>query len=220
MAAKTLARLAKWRGHLGLVGSLLQIAEPLELAERGQGGQIDRAGDLVDVAVVEVERRAVWSWARNPSSARSAISRRTAAPHFRWRRVSWIVESRLLLTSVSWIVRSLLRVTRKADRAGDPEAAEQGIEPGADHVLEHHEPALAVALVGQGDQAVQDRGDLEHRVELPGRVLADRLDPQDQVEALVVQVRERVRRVDRQRGQDRVDLGIEIVVEVSVLRGA
>ena len=61
----------------------------------------------------------------------------------------------------------------------------------------------AVALVGQRDQPVQDRGHLEHRVKLPGRVLADRLDPQDQVQALVVQVRERVRRVDRQRGQDR-----------------
>ena len=75
----------------------------------------------------------------------SEISRRTAAPHFRWRRVSWIVESRLLLTSVSWIVRSLFRVTRNGDPRGDAEAAEEGVEPGADHVLEQDEPALAVA---------------------------------------------------------------------------
>ena len=76
---------------------------------------------------------------------------------------------------------------------------------------------LAVAVVGQRDQPVQDRGDLEHGVELPGRVLADRLDPEDQVEALVVQVRERVRRVDRQGGEDRVDLAVEVLVEVGVL---
>src|SRR5262249_29698131 len=49
-----------------------------------------------------------WGSARKPASARADISRRTAAPHFRWRRFSWIVDSRLLLTSVSWIVRSLL----------------------------------------------------------------------------------------------------------------
>ena len=122
------------------------------------------------------------------------------------------------MTSVSWIVRSLLRVTRKADPRGDPEAAEEGVEPRADHVLQQDEPALAVALVGQRHQPVEDRGDLEHGVELAGRVLADRLDPQDQVQALVVQVRERVRRVDRQRRQDGVDLGVEILVEEGVLR--
>ena len=49
------------------------------------------------------------------------------------------------MTSFSWIVRSLLRVTRKAAGASDPVAAEEGVEPGADHVLEEHEPALAVA---------------------------------------------------------------------------
>ena len=69
-----------------------------------------------------------------------------------------MVESRLLLTSVSWIVRSLLRVTRKAARAGDPEAAEERVEPRADHVLQQDEPVLAVARVGQRDQAVEDRG--------------------------------------------------------------
>ena len=97
------------------------------------------------------------------------------------------------MSSVSWIVRSLLRVTRKADPGGDPEAAEQRIEPRRDHVLQQHEPAMAVALVGKRDQPVEDRGDLEHGVELPGRILVDRLDPQDQVQALVVQVRERMR---------------------------
>ena len=46
----------------------------------------------------------------------------------------------------------------------------------------------------------------------------ERLDPQEQVEALVVHVRERMRRVDRQRRQHRVDLGVEILVEEAVLR--
>ena len=206
-------------GHLGLERGLLQVAEPLELAERrpGPSGRPGRG---------PCRRRGRRGRAPGRSGAGRGSPRRPgrrspagpAAPHFRWRRVSWIVESRLLLTSVSWIVRSLLRVTRKADPRRDPEAAEEGVEPGADHVLEQDEPALAVALVGQGDQPAEHRGDLEHGVELPGRVLADRLDPQDQVQALVVQVRERVRRVDRQRGQDGVDLAVEVLVEEGVLR--
>ena len=79
---------------------------------------------------------------------------------------------------------------------------------------------LAVADVGQRDQPVEHRGDLEHGIELPGRGLlrSDRLDPQDQVEALVVEVRERVRRVDRQRGEDGIDLAVEVGVEVGDLR--
>ena len=80
-----------------------------------------------------------------------------------------MVERRLLLTSVSWIVRSLLRVTRKATRAIDPEAAEEGVEPGADHVFEQHESALAVPFVGQRNQPAEHRGNLEHRVELAAR---------------------------------------------------
>ena len=55
---------------------------------------------------------------------------------------------------------------------------------------------LAVPLVGQLDQAAQDGGDLQDRVELAGRLLIQPLDPEDEVEALVVEVRERVRRVD------------------------
>ena len=57
IAAKTFVAVGQRGGHLGLERRLLQVAEALELAEAGQGGQVDRAGDLVDVAVVEVERR-------------------------------------------------------------------------------------------------------------------------------------------------------------------
>ena len=45
------------------------------------------------------------------------------------------------------------------------------------------------------------------------------LDPHEQIEALVVHVRKRMRRVDGQRGQDRVNLGVEIIVEISGLAG-
>ena len=66
-------------------------------------------------------------------------------------------------------MRSLFRVTRNGHALDDPVAAEEGVEPGADHVFEQDEPALAVALVGQRDQAAEDRGNLEHGVELAGR---------------------------------------------------
>ena len=37
---------------------------------------------------------------------------RTASPHIRLRRFSWMIDRRLDLTSLSWMLRSLLRVTR------------------------------------------------------------------------------------------------------------
>ena len=48
-------------------------------------------------------------------------------------------------------------------------------------------------------------------------MLAQRLDPQQQVQALVVNVRERVSRVDRQRSEHRVDLAVKIVIKKRVL---
>ena len=48
-------------------------------------------------------------------------------------------------------------------------------------------------------------------------MLVQRLDPQEQVQALVVNVRERMRRVDGQGCQDRVDLAVKIVVEEGIL---
>jgi hypothetical protein len=100
------------RRHLRLVRGLLQLAEAVEPAEGDQGGQVDRAGDLVDVAVVEVERGGRLQLREEVLVGAVGDLQPTAAPHFRWRRVSWIVDRRLLRTSVSWIVRSLLRVTR------------------------------------------------------------------------------------------------------------
>src|SRR5262249_23127678 len=57
-----------------------------------------------------------------------------------------------------------------------------------------------------------------HRIKLPRLVLADRLDPKDQVQALVVQVRERVGGVDGQGREDRIDLAIKVAVEIRLLR--
>ncbi len=56
-----------------------------------------------------------------------------------------MVESRLVLTSFSWIVRSLLRVTRNAARAATRKPPKSASSRGADHVLQQDEPALAVA---------------------------------------------------------------------------
>ncbi len=47
----------QWSGHLWLVEGLLEVAEPLHLAESQQHGQVDWAGDLVDVATLELQGR-------------------------------------------------------------------------------------------------------------------------------------------------------------------
>ena len=94
------------------------------------------------------------------------------------------------------------------------EAAEQRIESRADHMFQQGEPELAIIAPGEFDQAVEHRGNLDDRVKLTDlMVAAGRLDAKNQVEAFVVDMRDRVGRVDRQRGQDRKHLGMKIAVE-------
>ena len=46
----------EWRGHLGLEAGLLEVTKAFELGQAGEHGEVDGAGHLVDVAVVQVER--------------------------------------------------------------------------------------------------------------------------------------------------------------------
>ena len=145
IAAKTFAAAGERRGHLGLVGGLLQVAEPLELAEGGQGGQVDRAGDLVDVAVVEVEGRGGLELGEEPlvgpvgDLQADGGAPLPLAEGLLDRREQAALDLGLLDRQVA------VAGDAEGDPAGDPEAAEEGVEPRADHVLEQDEPALAVA---------------------------------------------------------------------------
>src|SRR5208337_1416911 len=60
----------------------------------------------------------------------------------------------------------------KGHALDNPEAAKEGVEPGAYHVLKEHEPALTVALVRKRHKPVDHRGHLKHSVELSA-VLVD-----------------------------------------------
>ena len=137
----------------------------------------------------------------------------------RWRRVSSIVESRLLRDLVFLDGQIAVARDPKRHALGGAVAAEERIEPWADDVFEQHETPLAVGFIGKRDQAVEHRRDLKHGVALAFMRLVG-LDPHQQIEALVVHVRKRMRRVDGQRGQDGVDLGVEIIVEIRGLSGA
>ena len=217
MAEKMLEPAGQEGGHLGLEGGLLQLAEPLELAEGHQRRQVDRAGDLVDVALVQVQRRGGQELGEEPlvgALGDLQADRRPPLP-----LAEGLLDGREEAGLDLDLLDREVAVARDAERGprGDLEAAEEGVQPRADDVLQQHEPPLVVAGVRQGHEPAEDRGDLEDRVELPDRPGADGLDPQDQVQALVVEVRERVRRVDRQGGQDGVDLGVEVAVEVGGL---
>ncbi len=168
MAEKTLLRPAKDRGHLRLVGRLAQVAEPLELPEGRQDRQVDRPGDLVDVAVLQLQGRGREQLCQElVVGALGDLQADGRAP---------LALAEGLLDGREQAAPDLVLLDRQVAVAGDAEgdplrdaiAAEEGVEPRADHVLEQDEPPLAVGLVGQGDQPVQDRRDLEHRVERPG----------------------------------------------------
>ena len=184
--------------HLRLEGRLLELAEPLELVQAGQHREVHRAGHLVDVAFLQLERRG-----REQLGEEALVG---AVRDLQPDRGAPLPLPERLLDGREQAALDLVLLDRQVAVAGGAEgdplddavAAEEGIEPRADHVLEQDEPPLAVALVRQWDQPVDHRRDLEHGVERAG-VLLEGLDSQEQVQALVVDVRERMRRVDGQR---------------------
>ena len=159
--------LGQGAGHLGLERRLLQVAEPLELAEGLQGRQVDRAGHAVDVARLELECR------RREKLGQEVFVGpiRDLQPH----RRSPLALAEGLFDRREQAALDLVLLDRQVAVAGDAKrdvlggaiAAEEGVEPRADHVFQQHEPLLAVGFVGQRDQAVEHRRDLEHGVERP-----------------------------------------------------
>ena len=153
------------RASAARTGLVLEVAEPFELGEAPGSGEVDRAGDLVDVAVLEVEGRAISSWTRNPSSAVSEISSRTAAP------------TSAGAGSPGWSRAGLdlVLLDRQVAVAGDaedgmaqhPEPAEECAPGGPITSSSRTNRRRSVAASGSTHQAVEHRGDLEHGVELP-----------------------------------------------------
>ena len=140
-------------GHLRLERRLLQVAEPLELAERQERRQVDWAGDLVDVAILELERRG-----RQQLDQEVFVGPlRDLQPH---RRPPLALAERLFdrrqqaAPDLVFLDRQIA-VARdaKRDALGRAIAAEECIEPRADHVFEQDEPPLAVGFVGQAGPA-------------------------------------------------------------------
>ena len=87
-----------------------------------------------------------------------------------------------------------------------------------DNLLEQHEPQpLRRAAARQCDDAIEQRGHLHHREQLLARIGI--LHQQDDVQALVVDVREGMARIDGQRREHRIDLLREQLIEVLALGG-
>ena len=101
----------------------------------------------------------------------------------------------------------------------DLAAGEQQVEVGADHAGERHQQlALARHLVGDADQARQHARHLDDAdlVLAPEGVLPAQ--PHDEVERLVGDLREGMRRIEAHRHQQRAHLALEILVHPLLLR--
>ena len=146
-----------------------------------------------------------WSMVSSTSSRTGGPKRRRSSPFSS-------AASRFSASSSS-TSRSSLRVTRKVWTATHLHAGEQRLEVLGDDVLERHEPLLA-----DGDEPVEDRRHLD-----PGEVLLAGLRVAHQhgeVERQPGDVGERVRGVDRERGQDREDPLLEqLLAAASAPRG-
>jgi hypothetical protein len=134
---------------------------------------------------------------------RSATSSRTASPKCRWGSSPCSAVRRFLISSSS-TKRSLLRVTRNWKQPFTFHAGEQLVDVRVQDRRQEHEAVLAAGdLRRQQDDARQGPGrlhDRDARLAAEG-VLAGQLD--HEVQALVEEPRERVRRVEAERRQHR-----------------
>ena len=104
-------------------------------------------------------------------------------------------------------------VARDAEHVGamDFDAVEEAADMGLHEVAEEDEVLAVAVFFGEGQEAREDARDL-HDGEIGGEVFALQFD--EEVEAFVEELREGVRGVDGQRGEDGEDFAFEVVVEV------
>ena len=101
--------------------------------------------------------------------------------------------------------------------AEHPEAPEEHTEMGRNHVFQQDE-ARSLRRPRKQDYPVEHRWHLHHGKELLQLIGVLSLNQQRDVEALVVNVGERVARIDGQWGEDRIDAAGEEGVDVRALR--
>ena len=179
----------------------------VQAGDAEQPGQVDRAVDLVQLALAQVEL------------AQQVVGqvRRAVVGHLQAHRVTVAARQQLAAQRAGQVLDVLVQrqvgVARQAKlvAALDAHAMEQVVGMGVDHRGEEHEVvARAADLLGNADQPWQQarrRQDRQAGIAAEG-VHAFQLD--DEVQALVHQQRERVSRVQADRRHDRRDLLAEV----------
>ncbi len=191
-----------------------QVPESLTAVQRHQRRQIHRSVDSVDVRFAQIERA-------HQHLGEPRVARRQ---NFQAHRFAQDALAQRLLDRLKQVLRFIfvddqVGVARDAKYGvgQHAEAAEQIAEMCGDDLLEQDvAQSLEWPRSGQRDDAIEQRRDLDDAVELLPRIRV--LDQQDDVQALVVDVRERMAGIDRQRCEDRIDLPCEQPVEVFALR--
>ena len=182
---------------------------PVELGDPVQGGEVEHAGDLVAVLGFEAE----------PALQQGARGGRHRPLHLEPDRLAEAASPELLLDRHQEVV-GLVLLDREVGVAGDAEqvrlddlhAREQVLEIGLDDLVDRHE------VVGLDfEQARQDLRDLDPREHALAGLRIAQADRDRQAERR--DVRERVARIDRERGQDGVDLVEEALAERGVMLG-
>ena len=205
-------RLAIARGeagrHHGHPRVLLQLG-PVERGELAQLGQVEQAGHEVDLVRGDVE----------PALQLLEHLRRARARDLDAHRIAEAAAAQLELDRLQQVVG--LVGDREVGVARDAESRalddlHQREEPGEevpDHALERHEQAPRA----DREKARQQLGDLHARETLLSSLRV--ADEQAEAQREPGDVRERLSRPDRERGQDGKDLGVEDTLELLELIG-
>ncbi len=149
-------------------------------------------------------RAATSIWTKRSSGGLGDLQPHRVSPH---------PLAQVLLDGLEQVFRVVL-IEGQVGVAGDPEdgmaqhaePTEESPQVGRDDVLQQHEAEPVRGRAGQHHHAVEHGRDLDHGEELLQLAGLLALDQERDVQALVVHVREWVPGVDRQRGQDRIDL--------------
>ncbi len=193
---------------------IFKLSIPLPLMQGHQSGQVDGPIDHIQTARFEVERFAEQPDETVIGATADLESHRLAAPPLPQR---FLDRQQQVLDLV--LVDRQVRVPRHPEHrlTHDAEAAEQLVDSLADQILKQHE-AGPPPLRGQHHHTLQHRGHLHHAKQLSRSPLAQILKQDRYIQALVVDVREGMARIDRQRREHRVDVARKQPVNVLALR--
>ncbi len=206
-AEKVLGLLQQLGDHRG-EARVLQLGVAVQPGDAEQAGQVYRAVDLVQLALGQAEL------------LEQVVGQvfRAGVGHLQAHRIAVAAREQLAAQGTGQVL-DVLGVHRKIGVTGQAElvaalhlhAGEQVVGVGVDHRRQEHEVVAGAAdLLGYADHARQQarrRNDRQARVAAEG---IDALQLDDEVEALVHQQREGVRRVEADGADDRRDLVAEV----------